>query len=299
MKTGIFLGICLSLFLFTNVCYGNGILGIIENGPAFQENNQDDFTDTAKRLRADAGESNAIALGVLKLQPSKSGTFVLLISGIVLAAVVAGFNFNRKKRGSRASGENAKVLNDRILSFPDAIYFDKSHTWVSKEKDGTLKMGIDDFLQHVTGDYTGLWMKNPEESFVRHEPVLSLLQKGKRINVKAPVSGKIKEFNKDLLAFPAIVNNSPYSWGWIYIIEPTSWVHEINLLMLAKSYKTWIKKEIARLKDFVSAINPDAGVSGQVVYQEGGELPDNVLEDFDLGVWEEFQKRFLDTADLN
>ena len=296
MKTGILISIFLLLFFSSTFSYGSEILNTPEKETTLQKNNSNkhDFANEERWLPINIVGLNFMALGERETESSESGTLLLLITGLVAVAFVAGYSLNKRKRKAKNVNGNTKVFNERILSFPGDLYFDKSHTWVSKEKDGRVKIGIDDFLQHVTGDYTRLKMKNPEELVVRNEPVLTLLQKGKKISIKAPISGKIKEFNNDLLAFPSIINNSPYSWGWIYIIEPTNWLSEIELLSVAKSYKAWIKKEISRLKDFIARVNLNDAVSEEVIYQEGGELTDNVLEEFGKDVWEDFQKEFLD-----
>ena len=296
MKTSILISIFLVMLFSSTFSNGSEILNTPEKEPTLQNNNlnKQDFTNEERWLPINIVGQNFMALAERETESSKSGTLLLLITGILAVAFVAGFSINKQKRKAKNVNGNTKVLNERTLSFPDDLYFDKSHTWVSKEKDGKVKIGIDDFLQHVTGDYTKIIMKNQEEIITRNKVALTLVQKGKKISIKAPVSGKIKEYNKDLLAFPTLVNNSPYSWGWIYIIEPTNWLLEFEFLTMAKSHKVWIKKEISRLKDFISRVNLNANVSDQVIYQEGGELTDNALEEFGKDVWGDFQKEFLD-----
>lgn len=239
-----------------------------------------------------------IVLDYAQPQSSKSKTFLFLVLGVLATTIMVAMVYHKLNKKAmmpvRTFPKHAKILNENVLSFPNGLYFDKSHTWVFMERDGTVKMGIDDFLQNITGDYTGLIMKNPGERIMKNEPALTLVQNGKKINLKAPVSGKIKEFNEDLVTNPSILNNSPYSRGWVYTIESTNWLREISFLKMAESYRKWIKNEIFRLKDFISRVNLDNVLTVQVVYQEGGELPVNVLQELGPKVWEDFQNEFLE-----
>jgi len=239
-----------------------------------------------------------IVLDNVEPQSAKSKTFLFIVVGILAIIIIMAIVYlklNKKAIISlRKYPKQSKILNENILSFPNGLYFDKSHTWVFMERDGTVKMGIDDFLQNITGDYTGLILKNPGERIIKNAPALTLVQNGKKINIKAPISGKIKEFNEDLVTDPSVLNNSPYSRGWIYTIESSNWLREISFLKMSESYRRWIKNEISRLKDFISSVNPGNVLTAQVIYQEGGELTVNVLQELGPKVWEDFQNEFLD-----
>jgi ABC-type phosphate transport system substrate-binding protein len=55
------------------------------------------------------------------------------------------------------------ALNEDQVDISPGLYYDKTHTWAFMEKDGTVKVGIDDFLQRVTGSLTRVKMKSPGE----------------------------------------------------------------------------------------------------------------------------------------
>lgn len=54
----------------------------------------------------------------------------------------------------------------RSLIAPAGILYNKSHSWSFMEKDGTVRVGIDDFLQHITGSITRVVMKFPGEKVI-------------------------------------------------------------------------------------------------------------------------------------
>jgi glycine cleavage system H lipoate-binding protein/ABC-type phosphate transport system substrate-binding protein len=188
-------------------------------------------------------------------------------------------------------------LTESTLRVPEGLYFDKTHTWVYMERDGTVKMGIDDFLQRVAGTFTRIKMKNPGEKIKKNDPVMTLIQNGKQIVLYAPVSGIIRQMNESLIDKPSVMNSSPFKEGWVYAIEPANWLREIKFLKMAKDYREWIKGEFTRLRDFFAeAVH--SNLTGHVIYQDGGEFSDAVLQDLAPEVWEDFQKHFIDASKL-
>jgi len=225
-----------------------------------------------------------------------------IVIGVVAISLIVGFTVNYQRRKAKGLLNvlpgNIKVLNEDNVDIPSGVYFDKTHTWSFMEKDGRVKVGIDDFMQQVTGKYTNVKMKKPGDRIMKNEPLVTLVQDGKQIEIYAPISGIIKDINEDLVTDPSEINKSPYSEGWIYSIEPSNWQREISFMKMADTYKDWLKKEFARLKDFLAvAVNADN--KKQVAFQEGGELANNVLSELGPRVWEDFQKKFIDTSDLN
>lgn len=183
----------------------------------------------------------------------------------------------------------------KSLITPAGILFDKGHTWAFMEKNGIVKVGIDDFLQHVTGPITRVKMKTPGEKVRKGDYLLSLIQNGKQLNIKSPVSGTIFTRNERLLGETDIVNSSPYDEGWIYAIEPENWEKDSRLLNLAGKYADFLKEEFARIRDFLSVMPGTNDVRyARVVLQDGGEFKDGLLEEFGPEIWEEFQVRFLE-----
>lgn len=255
-----------------------------------------------RQSKLDDLQPREIIAGTTQHDKATTKSILYIIAGLIVMALIIGNALHFKKRKAKGFTNvfpgHVKVLNEENVQIPNGVYFDKTHTWSFMEKDGSVKVGIDDFMQKVTGKYTNVRMKNPGDRIIKNEPLVTLVQDGKQIEIHAPISGKIKEINEDLVTDPTEINNSPYSEGWIYSIEPSNWQREISFMKMADSYKSWMKKEIERLKDFLAvAVNTEN--KKQVAFQEGGELSYNVLKDFGPRVWEDFQKNFIDTSDLN
>jgi glycine cleavage system H lipoate-binding protein len=165
------------------------------------------------------------------------------------------------------------------------------------EEDGNVKVGIDDFLQHITGNLTRIHMKDAGEKVRKGEKIMTLVHEGKQLNIYAPISGVIKEQNWNLLTDASLINSAPFSEGWVYLIEPKNWVREIQFLFMGEKYKEWLGDEFSRLKDFFAAsVRSNKTVYAHIILQDGGELTDNVLADMEPEVWEDFQTKFIDTS---
>jgi glycine cleavage system H lipoate-binding protein/ABC-type phosphate transport system substrate-binding protein len=224
------------------------------------------------------------------------GILTVIVLGLLISAVVR-CNSKRKLTLSIAgTNSNETGFDAGSVALPNGLYFDKTHTWAFMEKDGLVSIGIDDFLQHITGPITRVEMKKAGEKIKKGELLFSIIQSGKQLNMYAPLSGVIKKQNEILLRNSSFLNQSPYSDGWVYRIEPSNWFKEIQLLDMSDRYRNWLRAEFSRLKDFMAAIlKPESPEYAHVVLQDGGEMKEGVLSDFGPEVWEDFQANFLDT----
>jgi glycine cleavage system H lipoate-binding protein/ABC-type phosphate transport system substrate-binding protein len=220
----------------------------------------------------------------------------LILTVIIIDLVIRYFR-RRKTTGVIIDYVADPVFSESTVRAPNGIYFDKTHTWAFMEQNGTVKVGIDDFLQHIAGPVTRIKMKNPGEIVKKGEQIMSIVQNGKQLNLYSPVSGVIKEQNKVLETNSSVINSSPYNNGWIYVIEPSNWNRENQLLFMAEKYRQFIREEFTRLKDFLAvALQADSQMYSRVILQDGGELRNGVLSDLGPEVWEDFQTKFIDPS---
>jgi glycine cleavage system H lipoate-binding protein/ABC-type phosphate transport system substrate-binding protein len=222
-------------------------------------------------------------------------TTVILV-GLILDGIA---RYKRRKKAAVQIDSNVfhSVFNENSLVVPAGLYFDKTHTWAFMEQNGSVKVGIDDFLQHITGNITRIKMKNKGEKVKKGEQILSIIQNGKQLNLYSPVSGIIIEHNKKLETNSSVLNSSPYNDGWVYKIEPTNWLRENQLLFMADKHRQFIKNEFTRLKEFLTVtLKSDTEKYPWLVLQDGGELRDGVLSDLGPEVWEDFQTNYIDPS---
>ncbi|MEI7660802.1 MAG: hypothetical protein WCK34_01330 [Bacteroidota bacterium] len=243
---------------------------------------------------------------VTALQSTYSGSDILKVALLILIAlVVIGSIVDIILRPGKKAipgltgtpGQVPQPFDENSVILPKGLYYDKTHIWAFMENDGSVKVGVDDFMQHITGPVTRVEMKNPGEKVKKGERLLTIIRNGKQLNLYAPLTGTITEYNNSLALNSSLLNAAPYTDGWVYKIEPTNWLRDIQFLTMAETYKTWLKDELLRLKDFFTAVFTEHTPEyATLVLQDGGNLTDGILADLDPKVWEDFQTKFIDTA---
>lgn len=267
--------------------------------------NENGYSDLVYNERlsqiAKFGEPELYATIPVERTSSVLSVILLILFFIIMIGVVVELVFRRIRRRNEAGKEilptSFHVFNQESVNIPKGLYFGKTHLWAFMKKNGSVRIGIDDFLQHVTGTITRVELKSEGEVVRKGELLLSIIRKGKHLNVYSPISGTITQVNRNLETNSSLLNSSPYSDGWVYMIEPTNWGLEIQYLMIAEKYKEALNDEFLRLKAFFTTlIKANSTDFAYVTMQDGGELLDNPLAELDPNVWDDFQTKFIDTS---
>jgi glycine cleavage system H lipoate-binding protein/ABC-type phosphate transport system substrate-binding protein len=220
---------------------------------------------------------------------------VLFVTGFIVDELVRRNRIRKSLIVDSASAYHP-AFNESSIVIPKGLYFDKTHTWAYMKRNGNVKIGIDDFLQHVTGPLTRIELRKNGEKIKKGDLLLTIIQKGKQLNIYSPVTGTIKAHNSNLISDATLINYAPFTEGWIYMVEPANWLLELQFLTMAEKYKNWITEEFLRLKDFFASAVRIHAPAFALVLQDGGVLRDNILADLGPEVWEDFQTKFIDTA---
>jgi glycine cleavage system H lipoate-binding protein/ABC-type phosphate transport system substrate-binding protein len=221
---------------------------------------------------------------------------VLVLISVLIDFVL--FRWNRKMMKKTEAYEKQGLLNEQTSPIPSGLFFDKTYTWAFMEKTGQVKIGLSDFMPSLTGLLSGVKLKKLGDTITKGEDLITLIQQGKQLKIKAPVSGTIKAFNDKLAYNASLLNFSPYDEGWIYLIEPSNWLREIQFMLMTDKFKIWLKTEYLRLKDFLSLVKvPGQQLQTTAILQEGGEIRKSVLKDLNPEVWEDFQQDFIESIE--
>ena len=260
-----------------------------------------DLVSSERQSQLDKLNNTPIYPQIPRETNSLAKLILLVLVIFIVVSFTADFLFRRSKGRKTAEISHPafepSVFDEQNLLAPKGMYFDKSHTWAFMEQDGNIKVGIDDFLQHITGPITSIGMKKPGDIINKGDRLCIIIQKGKQLNIYAPVSGTVMACNETLLKNSGMINESPFSDGWVYKIEPSNWHREVEFLSMADKYRTWLGAEFNRLKDFLaSSLQANSPGYSQIILQDGGVLKDHVLADLGPEVWEDFQVKFINTA---
>jgi glycine cleavage system H lipoate-binding protein/ABC-type phosphate transport system substrate-binding protein len=241
-----------------------------------------------------ASHVQAVASEPVHASPSM---VILLVAGILLLCGFLVFLF--AWISARRVEVHTVVYSEggESAAFPGGLFFDRTHTWAFMEKSGRVRIGIDYFLQNVTGPLTRVVMRQPGDQIKRGDPFLALIQNGKRLDIKSPVSGIVEKQNQELLNDATLLNSDPYAEGWVLLVKPVNWISELKSFFMGDPYANWLKAEAARLKEFLtSVLGTQGNLKAVPVLQDGGEIKGGVLEAFGPEVWEEFQVGFINST---
>ena len=222
---------------------------------------------------------------------------------VLFVAVAISVSWYREAKRSQVLSESPIVVqktyqlqSDR-LSTPEGVYFSPTHSWAHMQSNGTAKVGVDAFLSGLTGVPTEITLPNKGKEVKQGDPLFEISHEGKTLVITAPVSGIIRKVNEVALQNLGIVHREPYTAGWLAKIEPLNWEAETHRLYRGERTVTWLKAEIARIRDFFAhSFAPPNAERGLALLQEGGDIADAALSFAGKGLWGSFQKLILDPS---
>jgi glycine cleavage system H protein len=123
------------------------------------------------------------------------------------------------------------------MNFPDELKYTKDHEWVKIEGD-IATIGVTEFAQKELGDIVYVEVETLGETLEAGE-VFGTVEAVKTVSdLFMPVTGEILEFNGELESSPELVNDAPYTEGWMVKVKLSGGVPAD--LLDAASYKELI-----------------------------------------------------------
>lgn len=123
------------------------------------------------------------------------------------------------------------------MNFPVELKYTKDHEWVKIDGD-IATIGVTDFAQKELGDIVYVEVETLGETIEAGE-VFGTVEAVKTVSdLFMPVTGEILEFNGELESSPELVNDAPYTEGWMVKVKITGAL-PVDL-MDAASYKDLI-----------------------------------------------------------
>ena len=125
------------------------------------------------------------------------------------------------------------------LNFPEDVRYSESHEWVKTAGD-TAKLGITDYAQDQLGDIVFVELPDVGESFEKGAEYGTVESVKAVSELYMPVSGEIVAINDALEDAPELVNNTPFSDGWMIEIKLDD-SSELDALMDKDAYLSTLK----------------------------------------------------------
>lgn len=124
---------------------------------------------------------------------------------------------------------------------PQDLKYQKTDEWV-KVEDGIATIGITDFAQDSLSDVVFVEYEIDVDDEVSVGDSLATIESVKAAaEVVFPVSGKVLQVNQTLIDTPEVLNDSPYTEGWLVKVQVSD-ESELEKLMDAPAYDAYCQE---------------------------------------------------------
>ena len=126
------------------------------------------------------------------------------------------------------------------MEFPADCKYTKEHEWVRVEGDVAV-IGITDYAQDSLGDIVFLELPSVG-SDIEKEATFGVVESVKAVSdLYAPIGGKVEEINEPLVEEPELINEKPYSDGWMIKVKIRD-SSDLDALMDQSAYEAYVKE---------------------------------------------------------
>lgn len=125
------------------------------------------------------------------------------------------------------------------LAFPKDVRYTKDHEWAKADGD-LVRIGITDYAQDQLGDIVFVEVPEVGSSYDKGTECGTLESVKAVAELFMPVTGEVVEVNAALEGSPALVNEAPFTDGWIALVKPAD-PAEMDSLMDSVAYFEMIK----------------------------------------------------------
>jgi glycine cleavage system H protein len=125
---------------------------------------------------------------------------------------------------------------------PNDLHYSKTHEWVRREPDGSMSVGITAYAQHLLGDLVHIELPEIEINLKAGDEAGVVESVKAASDLYSPLTGEVVAVNEALIAKPELLNEDPYTDGWIFQIDPED-PQELDELMDAHEYEEYLAQE--------------------------------------------------------
>lgn len=222
----------------------------------------------------------------------------LIVLMMFILFITADYIIRRVRRAAPAASDVQTIagplrgLNLQDFRVPKGVFFHPGHTWAALQPRGNVWLGVDDFVQKLTGSVQAVQTPEVGSRIKRGDPFLTLEVDDRKLCLLAPFSGKVAAINPQLLGHLPDLGWNAMNREWFVDLEPDRLSEEISQLLVADKAIDWLRREIERFKEFLDAQAGRPSLAG-VTLPDGGEPAFGVLNLLDKEGWQTFQKNFL------
>ncbi len=100
------------------------------------------------------------------------------------------------------------------LNLPEDVRYTKDHEW-ARPKGDVIQIGITDFAQDQLGDIVFVELPEKGDTFAAGDEFGTVESVKAVSELFMPMAGEVTAINEELEDAPELVNNAPYTDGWM------------------------------------------------------------------------------------
>ena len=128
-------------------------------------------------------------------------------------------------------------IND--VDVPEGLYYSKEYAWVKVEGE-KARVGITDFAQKQLREIVYAELPSAGDQTTQNEPYGTVESVKAVSDLIPPLSGTIEKVNDEVQDSPELLNEDPYTKGWLLLIAPSN-MDELKGLMEHTKSVEWHK----------------------------------------------------------
>ena len=125
---------------------------------------------------------------------------------------------------------------------PEQFRYTRSHEWVERIDDHTVRVGITSHAQEQLGDVVFVDFPELNEHFNASDEALVVESVKTAADIYSPITGELLAVNERLVDQPELVNQEPFTEGWLYEMSMEI-AAEYDTLLTAEQYIESLEEE--------------------------------------------------------
>jgi glycine cleavage system H lipoate-binding protein len=187
-----------------------------------------------------------------------------------------------------ASAAEKEAEKDSALlgvAMPQDLFYYGGHAWIRPATDGTVRIGLDDFIGRLIGHVDSVEMPRKGAHLRQGRTALRLVRGGEAVEIPSPIDGDVMLINRAVIDAPTNVATDPYGTGWLLAIKPKQVERDLPRLRFGEAAVAWQKSEVGRLREIAQGSMATAA--------DGGTLAHDALSGIPGARWAEILAKFL------
>lgn len=191
-----------------------------------------------------------------------------------------------QKEGGKITTYDDRGIRQEVkgIEIKKNYFYHYGHTWVKKENEHTVKLGIDSFAARLLGNIREVRLLSNTGVLNSGMAFMKVQSADKTGLLISPIDGYILNVNETILNNAGIISKEPYDNGWLLYASIKN--NELRWLLNDELAEKWMEIEVERLR---SIIREDTGIT----LTDGGNIIENIASVVDKKEWETLMKVFL------